>query len=200
MDPPRFLKPQGPVHCPLCGTERLHLRAKLDPIDRLYQTPSRKLQQFFGAQLYHCWVCRIQFYDLGAIAAPAGEMEAETQPAAQPPPVVLVEPDRGGQTLIGETVTIRGRVSSAENIFVQGAIEGPIAIPAHRLTIGRTGRVRGDVRAGEVAASGAVRGNLDARSRVALGASANVIGDIRAASLSIAEGAYLQGKVETLDS
>jgi cytoskeletal protein CcmA (bactofilin family) len=94
-------------------------------------------------------------------------------------------------------VTIHGRVDSAENISLDGAIEGSVVIPAHRLTIGKAGRIRGEVDAGEVAASGTVHGNVEARSRGALATGANVFGNIRAPSLSIAEGAYLRGKVET---
>jgi cytoskeletal protein CcmA (bactofilin family) len=197
IEPLNLFKRAASVRCPVCGTEKLYLRASRDKIDRMYQTPARRLQQLLGARLYHCWVCRIQFYDMGELAAPAAE--AAPEPAAVPAaaPAVVAAPAPRDGTVIGETVLIKGSVSSAENFSLHGSIEGPIAIPAHRLTIGRAGRLRGNVQAGEVAAAGTVRGNLEARSRVALGATASVIGDIRAASLSIAEGAYCRGKIET---
>ena len=64
--------------------------------------------------------------------------------------IATAEPVAADGTLIGQTVTIRGRLSSRENIVVEGEIEGDIEIPAHRVTIGMAGRMRGDVLAAEV--------------------------------------------------
>jgi cytoskeletal protein CcmA (bactofilin family) len=205
MEPPRFLKTNGPVRCPSCGSEKVHLRDSPDRIDPLYQTPVRTVQRLFGAQLYHCFVCRMQFYDLPesapaeapSAADPVSATPADPAPPAAPLPPAVPHPVPAAGTRIGETVTIQGSVESTENISLYGAIDGSVTIPEHRLTIGMAGRIRGEVHASEVAASGTVHGNVDARSRVALGASANVIGNIRTPSLSVAEGAYLRGKVET---
>ena len=57
--------------CPLCGTTDLKKRASRDWIDRMYCNPVMRVQQIFGAPIYHCLFCRIQFYDL---RQPAGNV------------------------------------------------------------------------------------------------------------------------------
>ncbi|MGA3027623.1 MAG: hypothetical protein ABSF98_22915 [Bryobacteraceae bacterium] len=37
---------------------------KRDGIDKLNRNPLRLVQRFFGARLYYCWACRLQYYDL----------------------------------------------------------------------------------------------------------------------------------------
>lgn len=188
------LSPNRRIRCPICGTERLQLRSERDHIDRLYQTPSDRLRRLFVAdmQLYHCRVCRLQFYDIGQAAEPAVQ-----ETAAARERIVIAEPAAADPTLIGRTVRIRGRLSSQENILVNGEIEGDLQIPAHRLTIGMTGRMRGAVLAAEVIVLGTVEGNVDARQKFAIRASAKMTGNIRTPSLSIEEGAFFKGRIET---
>ncbi|MGA3078016.1 MAG: polymer-forming cytoskeletal protein [Bryobacteraceae bacterium] len=182
------------IRCPSCGSERLQLRTERDHIDRLYQTPSDMVRRLFVAdmQLYHCRVCRLQFYDTGQAAQPAVQSTAEA-PRTE---IATAEPVAADGTLIGQTVTIRGRLSSRENIVVEGEIEGDIEIPAHRVTIGMAGRMRGDVLAAEVVALGTIDGNVDARQNFALRAGAKMIGNIRTPSLKIEEGASFKGRIE----
>jgi cytoskeletal protein CcmA (bactofilin family) len=156
-----IFSPHRRIRCPGCGSERLQIPTERDPIDRVTQTPSDNVRRLFIAdmRLYRCSVCRLQFYDIGQAAEPA---------AASP-------------TVIGRTMTITGRMSCRENILVDGEIEGDLEIPAHRLTIGPSGRMRGDVRAAEVV----------------IRASATVTGNIRTPSLTIEEGAFFKGGIET---
>jgi cytoskeletal protein CcmA (bactofilin family) len=150
-------------------------------------------------QLYHCRVCRLQFYDAGQPAEAADRKTAEAAPEktermaiAEPAAAVADDP-----TVIGETVTIMGRVSSREDILLNGEIDGGLDIPGHRLTIGASGRMRGDVLAAEVVALGTVEGNMDARQKLVIRASASMHGDIRSPSPTIEEGALFKGKIET---
>jgi len=196
-----ILNPARRTRCPSCGSERLQLRTERDHIDRLYQTPTDMVRRLFVAdmQLYHCRVCRLQFYDVGQPAQPAAPETAEapreaTAVAGPAPPPTAVPAAR---TRIGRAVEIKGRLSSEEDIVVDGETEGDIEIPAHRLTIGLDGWVRGDVRAAEVVISGTVEGNVDARQKFVMTGSSRMIGNIRAPSLRIDEGAFFKGKIET---
>ena len=188
------VSPTRLVRCPVCGSERLQLRSERDPIDRLYQTPSDRVRRLFAAdmQLYHCRVCRLQFYDVAQGAQPAVQKAAE----AVPQKIAIAEPAAAEPTQIGETVTIRGRLVSQEDVLLNGEMEGDIEIPAHRFTIGTGGRMRGDVLAAEVVALGTIEGNVDARQKFAIRASARMTGDIRTPSLTIEEGAVFKGKIE----
>lgn len=196
-----LFNPHRRVRCPKCGSEKLQLRNEPDRIDRVVQTPSDRVKRLFIAdmQLYHCRVCRVQFYD----ASPTAEAPIRaTGPAVRDAPAVRgapapAVPAESGSTVIGETVRIKGRLSSAENIILNGEIDGDLDIPAHRLTIGIAGRMRGDVQAAEAVALGTVEGTVDARRRFAIRASARITGTIRTPSLNIEEGAFVEGSVET---
>ncbi len=184
---------QRRVRCPSCGSERLHLRDEVDPIDRLVQTPADRLRRLFSAdmRLYHCRVCRLQFYDAGpamtreplateppgAVSEKASVGVAPTLPEANPKP--LQKPPIGG-SLIGESVTIRGRVWCGEDLALRGIVQGDIDISAHRLTVEEHGSLTGDVtaRAIGIRAGGAVRG------------------DIQTNSLDVEDGGFLKGRVQ----
>jgi len=136
----------------------------------------------------------------GRVVEIEGYREEETAEAAREEIAIAelaaLEPAAAAPTLIGQTVTIRGRLSSQEDVVLNGEIEGDLEIPAHRLTIGMPGRVRGDVLAAEVVALGTVEGNVDARQKFAIRASARMTGNIRTPSLTIEEGAFFKGGIE----
>lgn len=100
-----------------------------------------------------------------------------------------------GSTVIGRSVTIRGDVTGKEDLFMDGVVEGTIALPENRLTVGPNARVLADVEAREVVIFGLVEGNLHATGRIELRESAVVEGDIVAARLSIEENANMRGRV-----
>ena len=56
--------------CPICGTYRLTRLATPDRIDPMYKGALNLAQRIFGADLYHCRYCRIQFYDVRDPIAP----------------------------------------------------------------------------------------------------------------------------------
>ncbi len=55
-----------------------------------------------------------------------------------------------GSTVIGRSVTIRGELSGKEDLFMDGVVEGTIALLEGRLTVGPNARVMADVQAREV--------------------------------------------------
>lgn len=67
--------------CPRCGTFRVTRLATRDRIDPMYRSLFSMAQRLFGADLYHCRYCRIQFYDMRGPVAP----EERARPAAEDP-------------------------------------------------------------------------------------------------------------------
>jgi DNA-directed RNA polymerase subunit RPC12/RpoP len=60
------------AQCPDCGTTRLVVRKRRDPIDRYDGGLLAWWRRKMGAKLYHCIFCRLQFYSsLPLAAAPA---------------------------------------------------------------------------------------------------------------------------------
>ncbi|HEV3485549.1 MAG TPA: polymer-forming cytoskeletal protein [Vicinamibacterales bacterium] len=99
-------------------------------------------------------------------------------------------------TTIGHSITIKGEVSSDEALRVDGNVRGQILMRDAELTIGPSARVDADLRATRVLVLGTVRGNIAASTRVELGASSNVTGDITADTVVLVEGARFQGRVD----
>ncbi len=52
------------VSCPKCGGHDVTALSKRDRIDGFNRHPLRLFQGMLGARLYHCSLCRLQFYDL----------------------------------------------------------------------------------------------------------------------------------------
>ncbi len=97
---------------------------------------------------------------------------------------------------IGKALSIEGRITSRENLTIDGQVEGTIELGEHSLTIGVGAAVTADLTAKSITISGAVTGNIVATDRVDLQATGSVDGDIAAPRLFMADGAVIRGKVE----
>jgi cytoskeletal protein CcmA (bactofilin family) len=101
-----------------------------------------------------------------------------------------------GLAQIGKSVVIKGELSGSEDLYLDGQVEGSIALKGNSLTVGPNGQVRASVDAKGVVVQGKLEGNIQASDRVDLRKSAIVTGDISTQRISIEEGAFLKGKVE----
>jgi cytoskeletal protein CcmA (bactofilin family) len=97
---------------------------------------------------------------------------------------------------LGATLTIKGEITSDEDLQIDGKVQGSISLPSKRLTLGRTAELNSEITAGEVIVYGKVTGNLAARDRVEIKKDGSVIGDIATARISIEDGAYFKGRIE----
>jgi len=97
---------------------------------------------------------------------------------------------------IGRSVSIKGELSGAEDLFVDGEVEGSIELRTHGLTVGPNGRVRANIVAQDVVIFGRVDGNVRGNERVELKKSAVLHGDISTQRIVIEEGAFLKGGID----
>jgi cytoskeletal protein CcmA (bactofilin family) len=97
---------------------------------------------------------------------------------------------------LGKSISIRGELSGAEDMYLDGQLEGSIQLRGKSLTIGPNGRIRANISAGSVSVSGSVDGNLEVSERADLRKSAVVNGDIQTRRIAIEDGAYFKGKLE----
>ena len=100
------------------------------------------------------------------------------------------------QATIGRSIVIKGEVSGAETLYVDGRIEGTINMPESRVTVGRNGVIVASVAAREVVVMGKIEGDLIVGDRVDIRSDGSVTGDIHAQRLTIEEGAYLKGGID----
>jgi cytoskeletal protein CcmA (bactofilin family) len=106
------------------------------------------------------------------------------------------KPVKDEQVTIGKSIVIKGELSGAEDLTVEGQVEGKIELRDNVLTIGPNGRIKAQLFAKSIVVLGQVTGNLTATERVTIREHGSVEGDIVAPTVAIAEGAYFRGTVD----
>jgi cytoskeletal protein CcmA (bactofilin family) len=100
------------------------------------------------------------------------------------------------QANIGRSLVIKGEVTGAESLFIDGRVEGTINFPDNRVTVGRNGTVAANITAKEVVIMGKVQGNVDCADRLDIRSEGMLAGDVITHRISVEEGAILKGGVE----
>jgi cytoskeletal protein CcmA (bactofilin family) len=100
------------------------------------------------------------------------------------------------QANIGRSLVIKGEVTGAESLFIDGRVEGSINFPDNRVTIGRNGNVAANITAKEVVIMGKVQGNVECADRLDIRSEGLLSGDVITHRISVEEGAILKGGVE----
>jgi cytoskeletal protein CcmA (bactofilin family) len=99
------------------------------------------------------------------------------------------------KNILSSDVEIKGSLKFQNELIIDGKIEGEI-ISAGILTVGENAEVRGEIKTKSVTVLGKVHGNITVDERCELKTRAQLIGDLKAARLTIEEGATFVGKSE----
>ncbi|MEJ2679743.1 MAG: polymer-forming cytoskeletal protein [Gemmatimonadota bacterium] len=94
---------------------------------------------------------------------------------------------------IGESVVIKGNLTSKEDMTIAGQVEGDVTVKDHTLMVAPRARIRGNIVAHTVAIHGEVLGTITAERKVEVGETGSVEGDIKAPRIKVVEGAALNG-------
>ena len=97
---------------------------------------------------------------------------------------------------IGHGVEIEGRITSGQDIRIDGKVEGTIEVGDHSITIGQSAMIKADLAARSILISGTVVGDVTASDRVELKAGASIDGGITTPRLVVADGAVVNGPVD----
>ena len=101
-------------------------------------------------------------------------------------------------TLIAKSVRVHGGLEFAGGLHLDGQVTGGVRAdlktPAS-LSVSDTGSIEGPVEATDVVLHGSVRGDIVARGRVVLGASARVEGSVYYGVIEMTLGAQITGKL-----
>ena len=128
---------------------------------------------------------------------PVARMAPAAPAPASPPATAHKQPTSGPKqtAVIGPSMTIKGEIRAREELMVEGEVEGQLESQS-LLTVGPNGKVRGNIKAREVAIFGSVRGNVDVAEKIAIREQGSLIGDIKSAGISIDDGAYFKGSID----
>jgi len=104
-------------------------------------------------------------------------------------------------TLIGKASRVHGGMEFAGGLHLDGAIEGNLRadpVEGSSLSVSETGSIDGNVEVGNLMLNGAVRGDIVARGRVVLGATARIQGNVYYGVIEMTLGAQIMGKLTRL--
>src|SRR5258708_24557667 len=118
-----------------------------------------------------------------------------SEPASMPRRVATAT-STSDQATIGKSLVIKGEVTGSESLYIDGRVEGSINLAGNRVTVGRNGVVAANINAREIVVLGKVRGNLTASDRVDIRSDGSLTGDVVAARISIADGAFFKGGID----
>ena len=103
-------------------------------------------------------------------------------------------------TLIAKSVRVNGDVAFAGGLHLDGQVTGGVKADsgAVSLSVSDTGSIEGPVEVTDLVLHGTVRGDIVARGRVVLGASARVEGNVYYGIIEMTLGAQITGKLVQL--
>ena len=119
-----------------------------------------------------------------------------SMPRPTPAPVPTRMSDHSEIAHIGKSVVIKGELSGSEDLYLDGEVEGSIALAGHSITIGPNGRVKANIQAREVVILGKVDGDVNGDERVEVKRSGVLTGDISTQRILIEDGAYFKGSID----
>ncbi len=100
------------------------------------------------------------------------------------------------QAVIGPSISIKGELSGEEDLMIQGQVEGRIDLKKNNITVGKSGRIKGDIYGKVISIEGEVQGNVFGEERIVLRQSGRVRGDMRAPAINLEEGAKFKGSID----
>ncbi|HEU4926218.1 MAG TPA: polymer-forming cytoskeletal protein [Vicinamibacterales bacterium] len=94
-------------------------------------------------------------------------------------------------------MVIKGELKAHEDVVIAGRVEGSINVTGHLVVVEAGAHVVGDITATGIVVSGAVHGSLLAEERIQAQVGADLQGDISAPRIAVADGAVVNGRIET---
>ena len=101
-------------------------------------------------------------------------------------------------TIIGAEAKITGTIESQGTIRIDGYLEGEVHSDAN-IVIGKTGKVKGQIKCNNLTVGGHMEGNADIFSTLSLIESGELVGDIIVKDLDIESGAKFKGTCKMRD-
>ena len=113
-----------------------------------------------------------------------------------PKPNVVTFPNVQPEAFIGKSICIKGEITGAESLRIDGRVEGTVNLPDNTLHIGREASVASEITARDLVVSGALEGNSTVGDRLEIRKGGSLIGRVTTARISIEEGAHCKGTID----
>lgn len=97
---------------------------------------------------------------------------------------------------IGSTISIQGDLSGEEDLLIEGKLDGKIECHHHSVTVGKSGRIKGDIYGKIITVEGTVEGNLYGDEQLRVRQSGTVRGNIVAPRVVLEDGANFKGSID----
>ena len=97
---------------------------------------------------------------------------------------------------IGPSIHIKGQVTAQEPLTISGHVVGTIDVSGHEVTVTDSGHIAADIIARTIVIDGSVNGKVCADARIVVRGTASFEGDLSAPTISVDDGAVLQGRFE----
>lgn len=102
----------------------------------------------------------------------------------------------GKSATLGATIKVKGDISGAENLLIEGHVDGSVNLASHELTVGKTGKVHADLIAKIIRIDGEVHGDIAGKEKVIVSSTSNIKGNIVTPKMTLEEGARFKGTID----
>lgn len=106
-----------------------------------------------------------------------------------------MEQNAAAETLIASDVQITGTIKTSGAVQFNGKLEGDLHSEGDT-TIGKSAEVKGNLHVNSISIAGTIKGNITAKDRIQMLATAQVHGDIKAKRLTVEDGVTFIGRSE----
>ena len=125
---------------------------------------------------------------------PAAPGAARPKPAIQPDRVPASQ--SGERATIGVSIVIQGDVSGDEDLLVEGRIEGTVDLRKNHVTVGKEGKLKGEIHGRSVTIEGEIEGDVRAEEQIVLRPTARMKGNIVSPRVTLEDGANFKGGID----
>jgi cytoskeletal protein CcmA (bactofilin family) len=99
-------------------------------------------------------------------------------------------------SVVDQGLIVRGDIFGEDSLTVKGVVKGSIFLQDGDLHIEQSGYVEGEVLAKTVVIAGEILGNIRAINSLHVMSTSKISGDIQAAKIAMADGAFFAGNLE----